>query len=96
MIGNRLSITATKNKTGVPWRNAEIDLIFGKGIDLEGDLLDFAEKHKMVKKDGNTYMFGKEKIGGSRDKAKEALANDSNFFDKIKKALDEKLKADKT
>lgn len=93
VIGSRLSITATKNKTGVPWRNTEVDLIFGHGIDLQGDLLDFSEKHEVVKKEGNTYMFGEIKIGASRDKAKDELSKNKELFDKIKKELDTVLKS---
>jgi len=92
VIGSSLSITATKNKTGVPWRNAEIDLIFGKGIDKIDDLINFAEKYNIIKREGNTYMYKDEKLGASRDKAKELLTNDKKLFDKIKKELDEKLK----
>jgi recombination protein RecA len=92
VIGNWLNICAVKNKVSAPFKFASMELIFTKGIDKQGDLLDFAEKHKVVKKEGNTYMFGEEKIGVSRDKAKEKLTEDKELFSKIKKDLDAELK----
>lgn len=92
IIGNWLEMKMVKNKVSAPFKESSIEIIFGHGIDLAGDLLDHAEKHKVVKKEGNTYMFGKEKIGVSRDKAKEKLTEDKELFSKIKKALDTVLK----
>ncbi len=92
VIGNWLNLCSVKNKVSSPFREASMELIFSNGIDLQGDLLDFSEKHKIIKKEGNTYLFGDEKLGASRDKAKEKLAEDKKLFDKIKKELDKKLK----
>ncbi|MGQ4876263.1 MAG: recombinase RecA [Promethearchaeia archaeon] len=64
VIGNRLRIEATKNKVGLPFRKAEIDLDFEKGIDVVGDIVDQSIKNGILLKEGNTYLCKKNKIVG--------------------------------
>jgi recombination protein RecA len=77
-IGNRLKITATKNKVGLPFRSTEIDLYFEKGIDVAGDLLDNAVEKKVVSKTNNTYTYEDKILGKSYGQAKSYLESPEN------------------
>jgi recombination protein RecA len=72
-IGNRLNITAVKNKVGFPWRRCSIDLYYGTGIDLISDLFDTAVESNVIKKEGNTYSYDKIELGVGREKALDNL-----------------------
>ena len=87
VIGNHLLLCAVKNKIGYPWETCELDLIFERGIDLIGDLLDFAENEKVIQKVGNTYTFKEDKLGVGRDNTKKYLDEHSEVVEKIKKVL---------
>lgn len=87
VIGNRLRITATKNKVGKPFRSAEIDLYFEKGIDIVGDLLDVATDKKIVAREGNTYSYAKQKLGVGRNDAIDFLEKNVEILEKIKEQL---------
>lgn len=87
VIGNRLKIEATKNKVGLPFRVAELDLFFGKGIDVVGDLLDVAVSKGLIDLNGRTYSCGDIKLGTSRDDAKSYLENNSETLNAIKETL---------
>ena len=91
VVGNWLEICAVKNKVAIPFRSSSMELIFGKGVDLEGDLLDNAEKCKVIQRSSSVYTFEDKHIGSGRDKVKEILVNDRKLFDKIKKKLIEKI-----
>ena len=87
VVGNRLSIAATKNKVATPFRVAEIDLYFAKGIDTLGDIMDLAAEKGITTKSGANYFFGDLKLGFGRDAAKEFLDKDPKTFKLIKDAL---------
>lgn len=84
VVGNRIEITAVKNKVGFPFKVAELDLIFEKGIDVVSDLLDCAVSESIIKLTGRTYEYGDIKLGSSRDLAKKFLEENKEVFDKIK------------
>lgn len=86
-VGNRLSINATKNKVAMPFRVAEIDLYFSKGIDTTGDILDVAEDKKIVSKSGASYSFGDIKLGYGRDTARKFLEENPEVLKSIKESL---------
>mgnify|MGYP001587547715 CR=1 FL=1 len=91
-IGNWLKVKMAKNKTAPPWREAEFELFYAKGIDLVGDITDFGEKIGVIKKVGNTYTFGELKLGASRDKAKEFLVNNEETYQKIREEINKLIK----
>ena len=72
-IGNWLKIKMAKNKTAPPWREAEFELFYAKGIDLVGDTFDYGVKTGIIKKKGNTYWYDGIELGVGRDKAKDRL-----------------------
>ena len=73
MVGNRTRIKVVKNKVAPPFREAEFDIMFGKGISREGDLIDLAVKVDAVQKSGAWYAYKGEKIGQGRENAKTFL-----------------------
>ncbi|MCR5468787.1 MAG: recombinase RecA [Lachnospiraceae bacterium] len=74
VIGNRTRVKIVKNKVAPPFREAEFDIMFGKGISKEGDLLDLAADCNIVNKSGAWYAYNGEKIGQGRENAKVYLA----------------------
>ena len=69
-VGNRIRVKVVKNKVAPPFRRAEMEIIFGKGISAIGSLLDSASKYDIISKKGAWYAYGEERIGQGRDNAK--------------------------
>ncbi len=72
-IGNRTRVKVVKNKIAPPFKEAEFDIMFGKGISVTGDVLDLAAKCDIIGKSGSWYQYGPEKIGQGRENAKQYL-----------------------
>jgi len=87
VVGNILSITATKNKTGIPFRKTEISLYFERGIDVTGDLFDVSIQQGIITKAGMTYSIGETKLGAGRDNAKEYIEKHPEILKEIKSKL---------
>ena len=90
-VGNHVRVRILKNKVAPPFRTAEFDIIFGKGICKIGNILDVAVNFDIVKKSGSWFSFEEEKLGQGRDKAKEYLAENPEMLAKIEKLIREKL-----
>ena len=80
VIGNRTRIKVVKNKVAPPFREAEFDIMFGKGISREGDILDLAANVNVIQKSGAWYSYEGEKIGQGRENAKIYLAEHPEFM----------------
>jgi recombination protein RecA len=70
MVGNRVRVKVVKNKIAPPFKEAEFDIMFGKGISKEGDVLDLAVKENIVEKSGAWFAYNNAKIGQGRENAK--------------------------
>ena len=90
-VGNHVRVRVLKNKVAPPFRTAEFDIIFGKGICKIGNILDVAVDLDIVKKAGSWFSFNDEKLGQGRDKAKEFLSENKDILDTIEKLVREKL-----
>lgn len=73
MIGNRTRIKVVKNKVAPPFKQAEIDIMYGEGISREGSLVDIAAEMDIIQKSGAWYSFGGERLGQGRENAKQFL-----------------------
>lgn len=90
IIGNRTKIKVVKNKVAPPFRQAEFDIIYGKGIDREGCLLDMGVQFNIVKKSGAWYSLGEERLGQGREAAKEFLREHADLASSIEAQIREK------
>ena len=90
-IGNRVRVKVVKNKVAPPFRTAEFDIIFGKGICKIGNILDVAVNLDIVKKAGAWFSFNDEKLGQGRDKAKEFLSENPDILTEVERLVREKL-----
>ena len=90
-IGNLTRIKVVKNKVSPPFRTAEVDLIYGKGISKEGELLDLAVKYDIVDKSGAWFSYKGERLGQGRENVKEQLRNNPNLAAEIEKQVREAL-----
>ena len=73
IIGNRVKVKIVKNKVAPPFRNCEFDIMYNEGISLVGDLLDVGTELGVIRKSGNSYGYGEEKLGMGRENAKTSL-----------------------
>ncbi len=73
VIGNRTRVKVVKNKIAPPFKEAEFDIMFGRGISYSGDVLDLAANSDIVVKSGAWYNYGSDKIGQGRENAKKYL-----------------------
>ena len=87
MVGNRTRIKIVKNKIAPPFKEAEFDIMFGKGISKSGDILDLAVTANVVKKSGAWYAYEGEKIGQGRENAKTYLEANPDKMDEIEKKV---------
>ena len=90
-IGNKVRVKVVKNKVAPPFRRAELEIIFGKGISWSASLLDAAVKYSIVDKKGAWYTWGEEKVGQGRENAKIYLEQNPDAVAVIEKAVRGKI-----
>ena len=83
VVGNRARIKVVKNKVAPPFRETEVDIIFGQGLSSEGDILDLAAKVNIVEKSGSWYAYSGEKMGQGREAAKKFLKENPAIMEEI-------------
>lgn len=83
MVGNRARVKVVKNKIAPPFKEAEFDIMFGKGISKEGDILDLAAKSGIVIKSGSWYAYNGEKIGQGRENAKKYFMEHPDIMEEV-------------
>jgi recombination protein RecA len=89
--GNRTRCKVVKNKVAPPFRNAEFDIMYGKGISLTGDLIDLGVEHKIVEKSGAWYSYDGERIGQGRENAKTFLEEHPETLEKLNQQVRQEL-----
>ena len=87
MVGNHVRVKIVKNKIAPPFKEAEFDIMFGKGISREGDILDLATKIDLVNKSGAWYAYNGEKIGQGRENAKSYLTTHPEIIEEIEEKV---------
>ena len=83
MVGNRTRVKVVKNKIAPPFKEAEFDIMFGKGISREGDILDLAASNNIVVKSGAWFSYNGDKIGQGRENAKQYLIDHPDIMNEI-------------
>jgi recombination protein RecA len=87
VIGNRVKVKVVKNKIAPPFREAEFDIMYNKGISKEGETLDLAVQHEIVGKSGAWFEYAGEKIGQGREAAKKYLEENPKVLAEIDKKV---------
>ena len=94
VIGNRTRVKVVKNKVAPPFREAEFDIMFGKGISKEGDILDLAADKGVINKSGAWYAYNGDKIGQGRENAKVYLRENPLICEEIEAKVRDLFKLD--
>lgn len=87
VTGNRVRVKVVKNKIAPPFKEAEFDIMFGKGISKEGDILDLAAKENIVEKSGAWFAYGGTKIGQGRENSKQYLLDHPDICAEIEEKV---------
>ena len=87
MVGNRTRVKIVKNKIAPPFKEAEFDIMFGKGISKEGDILDLAVKCDLVSKSGAWFAYNGDKIGQGRENAKTYLSEHPEIMEELEQKI---------
>src|SRR5271154_129243 len=91
VVGNRTKVKIVKNKVAAPFREAEVDILYGHGISREGDLLDLGAAEAIVEKSGAWYSFQGERLGQGRETARTFLKEHGDIRAKIDVAVRHKI-----
>ena len=90
VIGNRTRVKVVKNKIAPPFKEAEFDIIYGKGISKLGDIIDLAANDNIIVKSGSWFSYNGDKIGQGRDNTKQFLAEHPEIAEEIEKKVRDK------
>ena len=90
-VGNRVKVKVVKNKVAPPFRIAEFDIMFGKGISREGEILDYGVKLDIIDKAGSWFSYGAIKLGQGKENAKEYLKEHPEIAQEIEEKIKEAL-----
>ena len=89
VVGNRAKVKVVKNKVAPPFREAEFDIVYGKGISKEGNILDIAENLDIIEKSGSWFSYNGERIGQGRENVKKYLLDNPDTMNEIEKKIRE-------
>jgi len=90
-IGNHITVRVVKNKLAPPFRDAEFDILFGKGISKEGELVDIGVKEGIISKSGTWFSYGNERLGQGKENVVEYLSTHPEVSDEIENKVREKV-----
>ena len=91
VIGNRARVKVVKNKVAPPFREAEFDIVYGKGISKEGNILDIAVNLDIIEKSGSWFGYNGERIGQGRENVKKYLVDNPEVMKEVEKKIREKF-----
>ncbi|MFD2759876.1 recombinase RecA [Lentibacillus juripiscarius] len=96
MVGNKARLKVVKNKMAPPFKQAEVDIMYGEGISKEGEILDIGSELDIVTKSGAWYSYNSERLGQGRENAKQFLKENENIKLEIHHAIRKHYKLDDT
>ena len=91
VVGNRTRVRVVKNKVAPPFREAEFDIIYGKGISSLGEIVDIGTEQGILKRSGTWYSFGEERLGQGRDRVIRFLTENNDIKEEIETKVREAL-----
>ncbi|MBZ0264672.1 recombinase RecA [bacterium] len=91
VVGNRTRVKVVKNKLAPPFREAEFDILYGKGISVSGDIMDLAVQHEILTRSGTWFSYGDDRLGQGRDRVRQFLEDNPDLLDEIEVKVREKL-----
>ena len=91
IIGNRTKVKVVKNKLAPPFKVAEFDIVYGKGVSQSGCVVDLAVEYGIIKKTGAWFSYNDEKIGQGKENTKDYLEKNVEIFEEIQKLIREKV-----
>ncbi|MFC1563877.1 recombinase RecA [candidate division KSB1 bacterium] len=91
IIGNRTKIKIVKNKVAPPFKDTEFDIIYGKGISHEGEIIDIALENRILERSGTWFSFGEERLGQGRENVKKYLLENPDIKNTIMAKVKESL-----
>ena len=94
IIGNQTNVKVVKNKVAPPFRKAEFDIMFGKGISRSGEIVDLGSDLDVIKKSGSWYSYGETKLGQGRDAAKKCVEDNPELAEELEGLIFEALRTD--
>jgi recombination protein RecA len=89
VVGHRTKIKVVKNKVAPPFKQADVDIMFGEGISREGSLIDIATEHDIIQKSGAWYSYNEERLGQGRENAKQFLKEHPEVTEEIERKIRE-------
>ncbi|HHQ68877.1 MAG TPA: DNA recombination/repair protein RecA, partial [Halothiobacillaceae bacterium] len=89
IIGNQTKIKVVKNKLAPPFKQVEVDILYGEGISRYMELIDLGVKHNLVQKAGSWYSYGDTRIGQGKDNARQYLLEHPEIADELEAKLRE-------
>jgi recombination protein RecA len=87
IVGNKTRVKVVKNKVAPPFKQVDFDILYGKGIDNYGEVLDMGEEQEIIQKSGSWYAYGDIRLGQGRENAKNFLAENPDIYEEIKSKL---------
>ena len=95
ILGNRTRVKVVKNKVAPPFKTAEFDIMYGKGISRSGEILDWGVELDIIQKSGVWYSYQGSKLGQGRDSVKKILEDNPELMEELTAKIYEKLKGEK-
>ncbi|WP_374207108.1 hypothetical protein [Mycolicibacterium sp. OfavD-34-C] len=90
-VGNRTRAKIVKNKVSPPFKQAEFDILYGRGISKEGSLIDMGVEHGFIRKSGSWFTYEGEQLGQGKENARNFLLENVDVANEIEKKIKEKL-----
>lgn len=94
-VGSRTKVKVVKNKMAPPFKQIEMDILYGQGISREGGLIDMGVEHGLVKKSGAWFTYDGDQLGQGKEKARQFLKDNPDLAAEIERRIREKLGVDK-
>lgn len=89
IVGNRTRVKVVKNKVAPPFKQVEFDIMYGRGISKEGEIIDLGVESNIINKSGAWYSYGEQRLGQGRENAKDFLNNNSEIAVEIEQKIKE-------